>query len=167
MSKLLFDEREGYSFVSDSNIIYDLYEGFSLKGETTSDIVFIMLSYSNFKEGDDEDEIFYTDFCDLYGEPEKYVGWFYGASLLEGEENELYKNDMIDMCEKYIVDFERENKEMISFILNHNKNDMIDKIKQTVESYLLTNEDVLSVKDKVNLNMQINYLKELKRKFII
>lgn len=41
MSSLSYDNKEGYIFTSDSGTRYGLLEGKSLKGEATSDIVFI------------------------------------------------------------------------------------------------------------------------------
>lgn len=155
MSKILHDEKEGYSFVSDNNIIYDLLEGKSLGGSTTSDIVFIMLSFANFDD-EDFDGTTYNDFTDTYGEANKYVAWFYGAGLVNNEQFDFFGE-----CEHCVNDFEMNNPEMIRFIIDKNNDGMMNKIKKTVEAYLTTNEDVLSVKDKIDLEKQIDFLKHM------
>ena len=88
MGKILHDEKEGYSFISDNNIIYDLLEGKSLGGSTTSDIVFIMLSNANFNY-DEYDNGVYDEFADTYGDIDRYVTWFYGAKLVNDEQFEM------------------------------------------------------------------------------
>ena len=155
MGKILYDEKDGYSFVSDNNIIYDLLEGKSLGGLTTSDIVFIMLSFANF-DNEDFDGTTYTDFTDTYGEVNKYVAWFYGAGLVNNEQF-----DFLGECEHCVNDFEMNNPEMIRFIIDKDNNGMMNKIKKTVEAYLTINEDVLSVKDKIDLEKQIDFLKHM------
>lgn len=46
MGKLNYiDEKQGYEFISDKGIKYDLLEGYSLHGKCTSDIVFIVIQY--------------------------------------------------------------------------------------------------------------------------
>ena len=155
MSKILHDEKEGYSFVSDNNIIYDLLEGKSLGGLTTSDIVFIMLSLANFDD-EEYDNGTYDEFTDTYGEINKCVAWFYGAEFVNDEQF-----DFLRECEHYVNDFEKKNPEMIRFIINKDNNGMMNKIKKTVEAYLATNEDVLSVKDRTDLEKQIDFLKHM------
>jgi len=148
MGKILHDDKEGYSFVSDNNIIYDLLEGKSLGGSTTSDIVFIMLSNANFY-----DNYIYDEFTD---EIDKCVGWFYGAAFVNDK-----RFDFLVECERYVNNFEMNNPEMIRLIIDKDNNKMMNKIKKTVEAYLATNEDVLSVKEKTDLKKQIDFLKHM------
>lgn len=155
MGKILHDEKEGYSFVSDNNIIYDLLEGKSLGGSTTSDIVFIMLSNANFDD-DEYDNGTYDEFADTYGETNKYIAWFYGATYVNDKQF-----NFLGECEHYVNDFEKENPEMIRFIIDKDNDGMMNKIKKTVEAYLATNEDVLSVKDRIDLEKQIDFLKHM------
>lgn len=155
MGKILHDKKEGYSFVSDNNIIYDLLEGKSLGGSTTSDIVFIMLSNANFNY-DEYDNGVYDEFADTYGEINKCAAWFYGAGLVGNKHF-----DFLGSCERYVNDFEMNNPEMIRFIIDKYNDEMINKIKKTVEAYLTTNEDVLQIKDKVDLEKQIDFLKRM------
>jgi len=155
MGKILHDKKEGYSFISDNNIIYDLLEGKSLGGSTTSDIVFIMLSFANFDD-DDYDGNVYTEFTDMYGEVNKNVAWFYGAGLVNDKQF-----NFLEECEHYVNGFEKENTEMINFIINKGNDGMISKIRKTVETYLATNEDVLPIKDKIDLEKQIDFLKRM------
>ena len=155
MGKILHDEKEGYSFVSDNNIIYDLLEGKTLGGLATSDIVFIMLSNANF-DSEDFDGTTYTEFTDTYGEINKNVAWFYGATLIDDKQF-----DFLGECEYHVNDFEKKNYEMIKFIINKDNDGMMNKIKKTVEAYLTTNEDVLSVKDRIDLEKQIDFLKHM------
>ena len=66
MGKLVYDKRNGYSYVSDNGIKYNLLEGMSYQGNSTSDILFIMLDYGN-------------NLSDLVEANDFLVGWFYGA----------------------------------------------------------------------------------------
>ena len=155
MGKILHDKKEGYSFVSDNNIIYDLLEGKSLGGSTTSDIVFVMLSNANFNYDEYDNEV-YDEFTDAYGEINKCAAWFYGAGFVDNEHFDFLGN-----CERYVNDFEKENSEMIRFIIDKDNDGMINKIKKTVEAYLVTNEDVLQIKDKIDLEKQIDFLNHM------
>ena len=66
MGKLVYDKRNGYSYVSDNGIKYNLLEGMSYQGNSTSDILFIMLDYGN-------------NLSDLVDANDFLVGWFYGV----------------------------------------------------------------------------------------
>ena len=76
MGKILHDDRNGYRYESNKGILYDLLEGVSLKGSTTSDIVFITLY-----QGEEVDE----DFLEYIwnNDYETYVGYFMGAELVD------------------------------------------------------------------------------------
>ena len=76
MGKIYFaNDRDGYEFISDKGIKYDLLEGVSIRGNTSSDIVFIMLSYDEeLTEKIDNDE---------------FVGYMYGAEFLTSDNKEM------------------------------------------------------------------------------
>lgn len=81
---------EGYYFISDSKIKYELLEGVSIGGEKlyTSDVIFIMLADEN-----------YLDKVDNY-----FVDFLFGASFL---------GESLDECNEYInksvTKYEKEN----------------------------------------------------------
>ncbi len=81
---------EGYYFISDSGIRYELLEGVSIGGKRqyTSDIIFIMLADEN-----------YLDKVDSY-----FVGFWFGATFL-GESLDEY-NECIN---KSVTKYEKEN----------------------------------------------------------
>lgn len=75
MGELVYDERDGYTYVSDNGIKYDLLEGMNFHGTTTSEIIFIMLHVDN----------------DLYDNlnidvDQELVYWFYGAYVKQDDE---------------------------------------------------------------------------------
>ena len=79
--------RDGYIYTSPkTNREYHLLEGVSLRGETTSDIVFIF--------------DFQNEIDDSYG---KLVGWFYGATFVE----EAVK-DTEDIVASFVDKYEKE-----------------------------------------------------------
>ena len=81
MGKIHFaNDRDGYEFISDKGIKYDLLEGVSIRGNTSSDIVFIMLSFDEeLTEKVDNDE---------------FVGYLYGAEFLSINNTEM--EELID-----------------------------------------------------------------------
>lgn len=85
----------GDEFISKRGIKYSVYEGKTLDGNFTSDIVFIM--------------------NDCYEDAE-FVGWFYGATF-------LYKRDQefIDSLEYYINKYEDEHPEVIEKCISANE----------------------------------------------
>lgn len=100
MGKLKFDDRDGYSFISDNGVKYDLLEGISLKGETTSDIVFVMLAYNE-------------ELCEYLGNnrlSDEFLGYFCGAAFV-GENDK----DSIHYIEKYVAEFEKKHPEIVEF----------------------------------------------------
>ena len=82
---------DGYYYISDNNIKYDLYEGMTIGKEErkTSDIIFILIQpqYINY------------DNCN------EFVGYFYG---------DIYENE--DFIKILVDKFEIENKNGINFI---------------------------------------------------
>lgn len=107
MGKLIYDEREGYSYESDRGILYDLLEGVSLKGSTTSDIVFITLNQS-----DKVDEEFLNYIWDDNIDFETYVGYFSGADLFKdavlGVSYVSSENDMLEILNDFTSKYEEE-----------------------------------------------------------
>lgn len=103
MGKLIYDEREGYSYESDRGILYDLLEGVSLKGSTTSDIVFITLNQS-----DKVDEKFLNFIWDDDVDFETYVGYFYGADFFKDTSYVSNENDILDILNNLISKYEEE-----------------------------------------------------------
>ena len=104
MGRLIYDKREGYSYESDRGILYDLLEGISLKGSTTSDIVFITLNQS---DKVDEEFLHYIWGDDI--DFETYIGYFCGADLfknaVQGISYVSSENDILeilnDLTSKY------------------------------------------------------------------
>lgn len=83
---LKLKDREGYVYISPkTNREYDLLEGISLNGETTSDIV-IIFDYENDKE-------------DAFGE---IVGWFWGAGFVK---KDLKQTE--DIVKGFVDEYER------------------------------------------------------------
>ena len=94
MGRLQYDERDGYSYISDNGIEYELLEGCGLKGKSTSDILFIMLKY-------DENRNFSID---------EFVGWFCGATLVT--END-YRDEYLDTIKEFVEKYEDRHPELI------------------------------------------------------
>ena len=114
MGKLIFDDRDGYSFISDNGVEYDLLEGRSLKGETTSDIVFVMLAYN--------EELF--EYLGDNRLPDEFLGYFFGAAYVR--END---KDTIHYIEEYVAEFEKNHPEIVEFYKPKKK-----KYKITIEA---------------------------------
>lgn len=78
---------EGYYFVSDSGIRYDLFEGVSMWGDRqyTSDIIFIVISGLN---------------NEIDTPADHFVGYMYGASFLSDNIGE-YEGYISEMVEEY------------------------------------------------------------------
>lgn len=105
MGKLIYDEREGYDFISDNGITYTLLEGKSLGGRTTSDILFIMLGY---------DEPLFDSFEGI----EEFVGWFYGATLLLDMK---YRDEYKEYIEEAVKRYEDNHPEIVNFFKSENE----------------------------------------------
>lgn len=93
MGKLVYDKRNGYSYVSDNGIKYNLLEGMSYQGKSTSDILFIMLDYDN-------------NLSDLVDANDFLVGWFYGAG------------DYVDenYISRYVNLYEKKHHEIVNYL---------------------------------------------------
>lgn len=93
--KIIHDEREGYRVISNNNIQYDLLEGVSLAGKSTSDIVFIIAQLDReHLEGVDD-----------------FVDYVYGASTIG--ESDTYDNDIWNCIRFDIEDYEYEHPEVV------------------------------------------------------
>lgn len=92
-------KHDGYVYISDSGVEYDLLKGKSLGADTTSDIIFIC-----FLSGD----------CDIKDE---VVGFLYGATFFE-EDIEEYNNHIKKIVDKY----ERKNAKLTLFRAGKLKN---------------------------------------------
>ena len=92
MGKLHYiSEKDGYDFISDKGYTYDLLEGISLGGISTSDIVFVILSYENGE--------------DLYEKIEdKFVYFFYGAEFVLRD-----REQTVELLDKVTKDYEDKN----------------------------------------------------------
>ena len=103
---MLKRNKEGLYYVSDTTgKLYFLHKGTSLDGdkEYTDDVCYIM--YSGFTEIDHErwmnDEIERTD-----NNAEKFVNWFYGATLLEDKN---YQEEYAKVIKYYVDEYEKES----------------------------------------------------------
>lgn len=107
MSKLIYDETEGYNFISDNGIRYDLLEGMSLNGKSTSDIVYIHLNY---------DEDLFEDVIYLHDEIDEFVGWFYGASMItEPEYHDEYREEYMEYINQLVNAYEEKHPEIVEY----------------------------------------------------
>ena len=132
-----YTERDGYEYVSDAGIVYDLCEGKSLLGETTSDIIFIILS--------DKDAVF-TGI--------EYVGFMYGAMLMTDMK---FKKEALRTFDKYANDYEQKHPEVVEYYGDNNMM-MMKEIQKTVKSYLITNREVLDDYQIKKIEKQIKFL---------
>lgn len=92
-------KHDGYVYVSDSGVEYDLLEGKSLGADTTSDIIFICFLDCDF---DNKDEV---------------IGFLYGATFFE-EDMKEYNNHIKKIVDKY----ERKNAKLTLFRAGNFKN---------------------------------------------
>lgn len=92
MGKLVYDERNGYSYESDNGIKYDLLEGMSYQGNSTSDILFIMLDYDN-------------NLSYLVDANDFFVGWFYVAGDCVDENS----------ISRYVNLYEKEHPKIVNY----------------------------------------------------
>ena len=130
MGKLIYNEREGYSYESDRGILYNLLEGVTLKGSATYDIVFIVLDQS-----DKVDEEFLSYIWDDNIDFETYVGHFQGANLFKdavrGVSYVSSENDMLEI----LNDFTSEYEEKYDYILKDYKKRCEKKYEICFEKY--------------------------------
>ena len=84
---------DGYVFISDLGIEYELLEGVSMGADKqyTSDIVFIMLMDAN------------------YNIDTNFVDYVYGATLWKDESNKNYIEDCVEMIRASVKKYEERN----------------------------------------------------------
>ena len=89
MGKLNYiNDKDGYEFISNKGIKYELLEGISYKGTSTSDRLFILLSF-------DEELIEKVNHQD-------YVGYIFGAEFVE-----RYTDEYIEIIDKMVNKYEK------------------------------------------------------------
>ena len=101
MGKLLYDEKNGYTYVSNNGVKYDLLEGMSFHGTLTSEIIFIMLHVDS----------------DLYDNlnivnidvGQELVYWFYGAYAKQDDKW------FLDSIEDEISKYENKHPELVKY----------------------------------------------------
>ena len=142
MGKLIYDEINGYDYISDNGVKYDLLEGKSFGGETTSDILYINLSY---------DEELFENISGI----DILAGWFCGATYVAFHG---HQGDSIEEIEEIVKDYEEKYPEIVEYYNPRKK--MIKKIRETVDAYLITNRDVLEEKEIKDLEEQLRFLDE-------
>ena len=103
MGKIITDEKGEYSFLSDSGVEYSLYEGESIGGNTTSDIVFVM-----------------NDKC--IGINTELVGWIYGAFLIIGSEE--VREDIQNNIDRMVQNYENNNPDLVAIWLKNENKDI-------------------------------------------
>lgn len=132
MGKMVFDERNGYSYISENGIKYDLLEGMSYQGKSTSDILFIMLAY--------ETDFFET--MDIYASNE-LVGWFMGASTYMPESEEI-----VSLVDEIVRAYEKKHPEYVEYYKNKKQN-KVDRILDFVNYYSFPSKSgsVVTVED--------------------
>lgn len=146
-SMLKHDERNGYTYTSQkTNKTYDLLEGISYKGTSTSDIVFIF-------DPQIEEDL-----------PGKLVGWFYGTENYNGRLLEIlcynqvsiYENKMkFDFTNEDIDRFKRDTDNYLCDVLAKKRKSIGTDIKISIGNH---NISVPHTSD--NTEMLYEYLKE-------
>lgn len=119
--QLRYDEKEGYTFISESGLVYDLYEAVCLGGKATSDIIIIMLSV--------DFDAFEMD----YMRHDLLVGFVYGASefYTDHKINENEVEDITYIIRGKVEEYEKNHSEMI----NDYRKTMFSKLLNTLEKY--------------------------------
>ena len=98
MGKLIYEDRNGYVFISNNGIKYDVLEGVSLDGSYTSDMAFIVLI--------DEE---------IWGNAElatidRFVGFFMGATFIT---DVRYAEEYINYIENLVNEYEEKHPEIV------------------------------------------------------
>ena len=135
MGKIIFtDAQNGYEFESDRGIRYSLYEGRSIKGETTSDIVFVMLD----KEMELDDILGDMDYM--------FVGWFFGASVIA---DKSFIDSAIDILNRMTKEYEDKHPKVIEYFKPTPTEDDIKEMISTVFLKYITDYSVQTVLRRV------------------
>jgi hypothetical protein len=105
MGNLNFDERDGYTYTSDNGIRYDILEGVSLGGATTSDMVFVMVALED------------VDLqLDTIG-GDALVCYTFGATDLESN---AYRADVLKYIEAEVSEYELKHPVLVEAVKNAN-----------------------------------------------
>lgn len=137
MGQYKYSERDGYDYISDNGIEYELVEGISLMGESTSDLIIMIFP--------DEDAVFNGLEC---------VDMVFGATFMD---KESYRKDVLETLDKYAEKFEQEHPEIVEY---YGTQSMMKEIRKTVDAYLTTNREVLSEHQIKKLEKQLKFLDE-------
>lgn len=124
MGKLIYDIDEGYSYISDNGIKYDLLEGKSLCGKTTSDILYIHLYY---------DAELFENVLYKHDEIDEFVGWFYGATMVN-EPKLSFQKEFKDYVERFVNEYEEKYPEIVSYFSSKKKYKVIKEFVVEVEA---------------------------------
>ena len=82
---------EEYGYISDNKVVYDIYEGKCMGNDLTSDIIYIMI---NDPEADDLE----------------FVGWTYGATLMNVKSD---REEVTRWIDEIVNVYEKQNKDQI------------------------------------------------------
>lgn len=144
------NERDGYMFISDKGVEYDLFEGKALDGSATSDIVFIMLHDKYDENGNIEIETEYVDFL-------------YGASCITLPSTDYLKEEMEMAIQRCCYKFEREHPGVVKYYEEKRESFMLKEIEQTISHYLSINREVIDEYEIRKLKKQIEYIEKLRK----
>lgn len=137
MGQYKYDEIDGYDFISDNGIEYELVEGMSLMGKSTSDLIIMIFP--------DKDAVFNGLEC---------VDMVFGATFMA---KESYRKDVLETLDKYAEKFEQKHPEIVEY---YGEKNMMKEIRKTVDAYLTTNRDVLGEYQIKKLEKQLKFLDE-------
>jgi len=137
MGKYIYTEKDGYDYISDTGLVYELLEGKSVFGESTSDIMFMIFS--------DKDAVFNGI---------EYVGFVYGATFMN---DESFRNEVLETLNRYANDYEKEHPEVVEY---YSKCYMFKEIQKTVRKYLIENNEILNESEIEKIKKQIEFLDE-------
>lgn len=137
MGQYKYSEIDGYDYISDNGVEYELVEGMSLMGKSTSDIIIMIFP--------DKDAVFNGLEC---------VDMVCGATFMD---EESYRKDVLETLDKYAEKFEQKHPEVVEYYGNTH---MVKEIRKTVDAYLTINRDVLEEYQIKNLERQLKFLDE-------
>lgn len=151
MGKITYDPEDGFGFISDNGVEYELLEGESLGGNTTSDIIFIMVKDQFDENGNNVFEVGHL-----------FVEWLFGAELLT-REGTKYHHQIISSLDGFTERHEKEHPYIVDYFKRKNKTGMIEDIINTIDKYYDTNKEVLSTVSLMKLDEQRAYMNKLKK----
>ena len=103
MGRIVFDEGNGYGFISNNGVKYELLEGEAIGVNATSDIIFIMLDIDGLP---DVIKLFDDD---LY----KVVDYWMGAFMFD--DIEKYRDELTRAFDYCVNNFEKKNPKIIEY----------------------------------------------------